>query len=105
MPKSWNQTFVALIPEKEKPRLVSDLHSISLCNVCYKLVTKILPNRLKKFLPSLINREHCGFVYERNSLDNIIVVQEVVHSMYSDVRRPPRMSIKVVFEKSYDTLQ
>lgn len=61
-PKSWGKTFVTLIPKKEHPRKVMDFHPISLCDVCYKVVTKILANHLKHVLDGLISKEQCGFI-------------------------------------------
>lgn len=41
----WNETLITLVPKKNKPEKVSDFHSISLSNVCYKIVAKVLANR------------------------------------------------------------
>ena len=55
LPNLLNHTFITLIPKKKNPSLVSDYHPISLCNVLYKIFAKVLANRLKKFLNSIIN--------------------------------------------------
>lgn len=104
IPSSWGKTFVTLIPKIEKPKLVSDFKPISLCNVNFKIISKILANRLRLVLPLLIGREQAGFVSDRCSFDNIIAVQEIVHSMENDTKNPPRMLIKLDIEKAYDTV-
>lgn len=105
LPRSWGKTFVALIPKKPNPSTVFDYRPISLCNVCYKIVTKLLPNRLVSVLPSIIGGEQVGFVWGRSSFDNIIAVQEVAPSIENDTIDLPRMIIKIDIEKAYDTIR
>ena len=54
LPHPMNHTFITLIPKKKNPILVSEYHPINLCNVLYKIFSKVLANRLKKFLNSVI---------------------------------------------------
>ncbi|XP_039136968.1 uncharacterized protein LOC120274488 [Dioscorea cayenensis subsp. rotundata] len=104
LPASWGRTFVTLVPKVANPSLVSDFRPISLCNVCYKIISKILTNRLKPVLPTLVGREQAGFLSDRGAFDNILAVQEVAHSLEFDRLGPPRMLIKLDIEKAYDSL-
>jgi hypothetical protein len=52
IPAEWNQTTIALIPKVKWPESVTELRPISLCNVLYKIVSKILANGLKGILPA-----------------------------------------------------
>lgn len=54
IPDGWNDTTIVLIPKVTNPTLVSQFHSISLCNVVYKVISKMLANRLRVILPEII---------------------------------------------------
>lgn len=72
--------------------------------MCYKIIAKILANRLKIVLPNLIGEEEFGFIHGRSSVDNIVALQEIVHSLGKDRSFPPRMIAKIDIEKAYDTI-
>lgn len=103
-PVSWGQTFLTLIPRVSNPKFVTDFCPISLCNVCYKIISKLLANRLLKVIPSLIGKDQASFVKGRTSTDRILVIWEVVHSLSNNFRDPPRMIVKVGIEEAYDTV-
>ncbi|CAA6672065.1 unnamed protein product [Spirodela intermedia] len=56
-PRSWKATFIARIPKVVNPTFFKDFRPISLCNVCYKVVSKIITARLSVFLDRLISPE------------------------------------------------
>ena len=62
MPVGWNETIISLIPKVDTPEKVTDLRPISLCNVVYKVVSKVLSSRLRDVLPNIITPFQSAFV-------------------------------------------
>jgi hypothetical protein len=67
-----NSTFLALIPQKVNLSSFERFMSISLCNTSYKILSKLLENRIKSLLENLISPMKGGFVKGRHILDNVI---------------------------------
>eukprot|EP00253_Pinus_taeda_P033497 PITA_33497 len=80
MGENTKTSHLALIPKDPNPLSFDRFRPISLCNVSYKIVTKILANILKKLLPSLISENQGGFIPKRQIIDNVILIQEAIHS-------------------------
>ena len=55
MPPELNETYICLIPKISCPQKIIDFRPISLCNIAYKIVSKVLTNRLKKILLEVIS--------------------------------------------------
>ncbi|XP_048623890.1 uncharacterized protein LOC125592615 [Brassica napus] len=103
---SLNDTNICLIPKTTKPNDMAQFRPISLCNVSYKIVSKVLCQRLKKVLPGLISETQSAFVAGRQISDNIMIAQEMFHAL----RRKPsgrnkRMAIKTDMSKAYDRME
>ena len=77
---------------------------ISLCTVFYKTVTKIIVTRLQALLLDLVGPYQTSFIPSRHIKENIIIAQEVVHSMRRKLGKKGLMAIKIDLEKAYDRL-
>lgn len=77
--KAINETLVTLIPKIDNPLNLAHFRPISLCNVFYKIISKILVNRLKPLLNSCISYSQAAFVPNRQILDNVMVAHEYMH--------------------------
>jgi hypothetical protein len=75
-----NHIHIALIPKQSGSHTVHHFRPINLCNIVYKIITKILANRLKSMLPKIISPMQSTFVPSRNIQDNTILAHELLHS-------------------------
>ena len=70
-----NRTHIALIPKIQGPETLGNYRSISLCNIVYKVVTKVIVARLRPYLDKLISPMQMTFVPGRKGVDNVIIAQ------------------------------
>ena len=77
---------------------------ISFCNTIYKIITKSIANRFKLIMNKLVTPMQSSFVPGRHITDNIIITQEIVHSMRNMKGKDGYMAVKVDLEKSCDRL-
>jgi hypothetical protein len=99
-----NNTLLVMIPKIDKPEFVSQFRPIYLCNVVYKIISKVIVNKIKPLLNEIISPFQSSFIPGRNIHHNIIVAQEMVHSMSRMKGQKVFMSIKIDLEKVYDRL-
>lgn len=97
-----NHTFLTIIPKKEKPQTLTDYKPITCAIVLYKIMTKIICNRIKFFLPYLITDNQSAFILGRSIGENILLA----HEMLRDFKRPgkSKMCIKINLQKAYDMI-
>ncbi|KAH9659015.1 reverse transcriptase domain-containing protein [Citrus sinensis] len=100
-----NRTLLVLIPKVDHPTSLKMFQPISLCTVLYKTMTKIIANRLQALLPDLISPQQTSFVPGRHITENIVIAQEVIHTMKKNVVGKRMMAVKVDLEKAYDRLR
>ena len=101
--KEVNHTILALLPKVASPSRINDFRPISCCNVLFKCISKIIANRIKDSLTSLVSLNQSAFVPGRRISDNILLTQEIMHNYHVD-RGPSRCAFKVDIQKAYDTV-
>lgn len=102
--KGLNKTLLILIPKVHWPASVKEFRAISLLNVSFKLITKIMADILKDIMPYLISNTQASFVEGCNISDNIILAEEVIYSMSKKKGKTGLMTIKVDLENAYDRI-
>ncbi|XP_074346852.1 uncharacterized protein LOC141685659 [Apium graveolens] len=101
-----NATNIILIPKKKVPINMGDLRPIALCNVTYKLISKVLANRMKPILNLVVSPNQSAFIPGRLITDNIMVSFEVVHYLKrKKVGKDGYMAIKLDMSKAYDRVE
>ncbi|KAJ0453055.1 putative RNA-directed DNA polymerase [Helianthus annuus] len=101
--KQINHTIIALVPKKDAPNSVLDYRPISCCNVLFKCISKIITERIKGKLESLVSINQSAFVPGRKISDNILLTQELMHNYHTN-RGPSRCALKIDIQKAYDTV-
>ncbi|XP_058776514.1 uncharacterized protein LOC131650817 [Vicia villosa] len=102
-PSDITHTNICLIPKNGNPSSMTDLRPISLCNVVYKILSKLLANRLKKCLDKCIREEQSAFVEGRSILDNAMIAFEVIHALKRRTSgNNAQLALKIDISKAYD---
>lgn len=93
-----------LIPKVDEPTEVSHFRPISVCNVIYKVISKLICSRLKPFIGNCISQAQSAFVPGRDISDNVILLREVLHSFRSNNYHTKGFCLKVDLSKAFDRM-
>lgn len=104
LPKGLNATILALVPKTEEARELKNYRPIACCNLLYKVISKIIANRLKTILPQLIKLNQSAFVQQRLLMENVLLATEMVKD-YHKPNISPRCVMEIDISKAFDSVQ
>ncbi|CAN1181431.1 LINE-1 retrotransposable element ORF2 protein [Linum perenne] len=104
LPKYVNSILLALIPKKFNAADMKDYRPISCCNVIYKVISKVLANRLSKVLPSIISPAQTAFIKGRYIGDGILLAHELLKG-YNCSGMSPRCAMKIDLMKAFNSVE
>ena len=101
--QQWNATILSLIPKKISASRISEFRPISCCNMVYKMISKLLANRLKETLPDIICNTQSAFIPGRLLVENVLMATELVQgNNWKNISK--RCMLKVDLKKAFDSL-
>lgn len=104
LPQGATSSILYLIPKVKNPSSYAEFRPISLCNFSYKIVSKVICDRMRHILPLIISREHSGFVQGRQITENFSLAKEMLHELDRPVRGH-NILLKLDMAKAYDRVE
>lgn len=97
------KTLIVPIPKIDSPLSFKDFRPISLCNVLFKTISKVLVNRIRLHLDKIIGLLQSSSIPKRGTSDNALTTQEIVHHFHKKKKgKKGHVMFKIDFEKAYD---
>lgn len=106
LPENVNKTLVCLIPKVKCPKQMTDLRPISLCNVLMRILSKVMANRLKPCLNTILSDKQSAFIEGRLLTDNALLAFEINHYIHRKSQGKCGVAgLKIDVAKAYDRLE
>ena len=105
-PPKFHETHIVLSPKTKNSSRVTDYRPISLCNVAYKLASKVVANRMKVVLKGIVCENQSAFVSETLITDNVLGAHELMNHINKKRQgKDGEMTLKLDMSKVYDRVK
>lgn len=104
-PEGAADAHLVLLPKTDKPSKITQFRPISPCNVSYKIVIKVIANKFKAMRKDIISPNQASFIQGRQNIDNVLIYQEVEHSLKQRKGVKGAMILKLDLKKAYDHME
>ena len=95
---------MSLIPKIENPLAIKDYRPISLANVVYKLISKILAERLNPWLNDILSENQSVFI-PGHLITDVLIAHELMHSLHTKNFKNKFMALKLDIVKAFDKVE
>ena len=103
LPPRVNTTWITLIPKRSGAMEIGDFRPISMVDCLYKIISKVLTNRLKVVMPILVGETQTAFIAGRQIVDSALIANEVITWLRKT--KKSGVLLKVDFQKAYDMVE
>lgn len=105
IPADTNKTNVFLISKNKNPSNLKYFRPISLCNTTYKIIAKIIAQRLRLIMDKLIGPNEASILKNMQASDNAIVIKEIITHFKKMEGQKANLILEVDLEKAYDKME
>ncbi|GAU38423.1 hypothetical protein TSUD_396030 [Trifolium subterraneum] len=100
----FNSNIIALLPKTPDATSIDQYRPIAMANFKFKIISKILADRLASIMPSLISEEEMGFIHGRDIKDCLCIASEAANLLHNK-SYGGNLALKIDISKAFDTLE
>jgi len=100
----FNSNNIALIPKTPNATSIDQYRPIAMANFKFKIISKIIADRLSQLMPSIISKEQKGFIHDRNIRDCLYIASEAANLLHNK-SYGGNLMLKIDISKAFDTFE
>jgi hypothetical protein len=100
----FNSNIITLLPKIPNASSIDQYRPIAMANFKFKIISKVIADRLAQILPSIISQEQRGFIHDRNIKDCICIASEAANLLHNK-SFGGNLALKIDISKAFDTLE